>query len=100
MEEPYKYTPYPNDVGLIIFLEVVKPIFWDGKHDERPAKQCTHIPVGSITWVRAGGYKFSLDGTKFTDDCGSIHIEGNRYGINMDPSCFEILQTFNQKLKR
>lgn len=83
----YKYAEIPEEFNNeIVFLKVVKPLVWvDRKYDEK----YDHIPVGAITWI-----------LKKHAELNSIHPENNRYGCNYDPSCFELLHTSFQKIRR
>lgn len=104
----YKYAEIPEEFNNeIVFLKVVKPLVWvDRKYDEK----YDHIPVGSITWILKKHAELNMkDGIevlsdRFSDDGSifkySIHPENNRYGCNYDPSCFELLHTSFQKIRR
>lgn len=104
----YKYAKIPEEFNnQIVFLKVVKPLFWvDRKYD----KKYDHIPVGAITWIHKKYAELNMkDGievsfNRFLDGESifkySVHPENNRYGCNYDPSCFEILHTSFQKIRK
>lgn len=98
----YKYNPIPEKLN-VVFLEVIKPLYW---HNEpKHCNWCDTIPVGSITWMRdfTACYKI-VDGIPVlktgSDILYAITPENNRYCANFDPSCFKILHTSKQKIKK
>ena len=97
----YKYIPIPEGTD-VLFLEVIKPLHWLNKPYE--TKYCD-IPVGAITWMRKNDFNFTLlDGVPFLTSGEnlrySITPENNRHYANFDPSCFKVLHTSKQKIKR
>lgn len=99
----YKYNPIPEGLD-VLFLEVIKPVHWHNRpedHDNYYVK----IPVGSITWTRKVSciYKIVDNLPVLIDDSNAIYAitpENNRYCANYDPSCFRILHTSTQKIRR
>lgn len=99
----YKYRPIPEDVNPI-FLEVIKPLYWHNRAEDNP-ELYGMIPVGSITWMKnahclykvVDGLPVLLVGPQATY---GIIPEDNRYFCNFDPSCFKILHTSKQKIRR
>jgi hypothetical protein len=99
----YKYNPIPEDTKDILFLEVVKPLHWHNNVKNRV--WCDDVPVGAVTWCRIRPWQYSIidnvpvlkngEGFEF-----AVTIENNRYCANFDPSCFKILHTSKQKIKR
>lgn len=103
----YKYAKIPENLdNKIIFLQVVKPLTWvDRKYEEK----YDHIPVGAITWVYKDHTSYKIVNGAQILDIGAdidgifkhaVHPENNRYGCNYDPSCFEILHTSFQKIRK
>jgi len=89
----------------VVFLLIVKELHWyEGSKkkvvDTAPKSLKDYVPtVGDITWVS----KISLIDITTKEinlDVSSVHIERNKFAANIDPTCFEILHTSNQKLKR
>jgi hypothetical protein len=99
----YKYRPVPKDTD-VLFLEVIKPLFWHND-DENNSKYYDFIPVGSITWMlnRKCSYNM-IDGLPVlitgSNTLNAVTPENNRYYCNFDPSCFKILHTSKQKIKK
>ena len=99
----YKYIPIPKDVD-VMFLEVIKPLHWHNRPEDSPERY-ENISVGSITWIKKGSCSYKMiDGLPVltvSDEaiCGVIP-ESNRYCANFDPSCFKILHTSTQKIRR
>ena len=107
----YKYSTPPDDVE-IVYLLVVSELRWNEKlhYDDKPGGEYVKntlpkslidkIPsVGDITWIRKTSITNRI--TKELDlNVSSVHIEGNRFGANIHPSCFEILHTSKQKIRK
>lgn len=107
----YKYLTPPDDME-VVYLLVVSELRWNQElhyddepgikyvKDSLPKSLKDFIPsVGDITWVN----KVSITNktTKELDlNVSSVHIERNRFGANIDPSCFEILHTSKQKIRK
>lgn len=109
----YKYLTPPDDME-VVYLLVVSELRWNDDHsngtdakadakyvkDTLPKILIDSIPtVGDITWV----HKVSITNktTKELDlNVSSVHIERNRFGANIHPSCFEILHTSKQKIRK
>jgi len=98
-KQEYKYKIPDNGdiIKGVIYLEVIKSPHW--VHAPNQIINC--IPIGAITWTTKSYIK-EIDGiTKFdlSNNQGVI-LEKNRYMANFDPSCFEILHTSIQKIKK
>ena len=107
----YKYSTPPDDIE-VVYLLVVSELRWNQElhYDNEPSIKYVKdtvpkslkdfIPsVGDITWVN----KISITNktTKELDlNVSSVHIERNRFNANIDPSCFEILHTSKQKIRK
>lgn len=93
----YKYFPIPENIkNDVVFLEVVKPLFWIN----RESKIYHDIPVGAITWVRKILYLCKNGELDLENKDNSICPENNRHCANYDPSCFKILHTSTQKIRK
>jgi hypothetical protein len=90
----YRKISTPKDV---VFIEVIKNPFWCDNKD-RFFNDETNNPlnIGDITWIHKN-YTCN-DKTELikTDVC----IENNAYYFNFEPSCFKIIHTSVQKIKR
>lgn len=99
----YKYRPIPEGID-VIFLEVIKPLYWhDGS--EYNTQFYYLIPIGSITWMKNAHFLYKVvDGLPILlvgpEATYPITPENNRYHCNFDPSCFRILHTSTQKIRR
>jgi hypothetical protein len=98
----YKYNPIPEGTD-VLFLEVIKPLHWHDNVENRV--WCDDMPVGAITWLRKTYYNYHIvDGLPVlktgSDLIFAITPENNRYCANFDPSCFKVLHTSKQKIKR
>lgn len=99
----YKYNPIPKDLEDVVFLEVVKPLHWHNNVNNN--LNCDNIPVGAITWCRIRPSQYNIidnvpvlkNGEDFRF---AVTPENNRYYCNYDPSCFKILHTSKQKIKK
>jgi hypothetical protein len=99
----YKYSTPPDDMD-IVYLLVVSELVWncegDFVKDTVPLSLKGKIPnVGDITWVSRHNL-YDRDTKEISLDVSSVHIERNRFGSNIDPSCFEILHTSKQKIRK
>ena len=92
----YKYSKIKIDVNDVVFLEVIKNPFWHN-HEERlfNNENLEQLNVGDMTWVHR---KYLKNEDELTED--AVCIENNRYYFNFDRSCFKILHTSKQKLKK
>lgn len=99
----YKYHPIPKGLD-VLFLEVIKPLHWHNRPEDN-SEYYDKMPVGSITWARKVSciYKM-IDGLPVLivgpNATYAITPENNRYCANYDPSCFRILHTSTQKIRR
>lgn len=90
----YKYVkPTTNE---IVFAIVVKKPHWI----DRPNQICKDLPVGAITWIHKSYIHTNREGNQYLREKKSVCPEANRYGMNFEPSCFELLPTFIQKVRR
>jgi hypothetical protein len=94
----YKYQKFKHEdgEGIQIFLQVIKTPHWH----EREYDKCFELPVGALTWTRSSNLKKCENGLYALDLENSIIIENNQFEMNFDPSCFEILYTSTQKIKK
>jgi hypothetical protein len=91
----YKYRDaYAEDD--IVYAIVVKPPHWMN----RPDDICRRLPVGAITWFGKSYVQYDKQGIPFLPEESSVCPESNLYGMNFDPTCFELLHTSKQKVKR
>jgi hypothetical protein len=95
--KPYKYREIEPGED-VLFLLVIKPLHWNGVPDDTKCSHC--IPVGAITWVYAHNVALDKDGNRYLYPGDSVHCENNRYVSNFDASCFELLITSKQKIRR
>jgi len=80
----------------IVYLKVIKKLHWLNE----PHRTCDYIPIGAITWSIPFYFNKSENGLYETKENKCIIIENNRYFVNFDPSCFEVLHTSIQKIKK
>ena len=89
----YKYQK-PNEKyekSTRVFLKVIKTPHWL----DTPSNICKKLPVGALTWTTSACV---IDKNKLLKS--SIIIENNQFTMNFDPTCFEVLHTSVQKLKK
>ena len=89
----YKYQ-IPNEYRKdhpIVYLRVVSTPYWI----YRPEQKVKELHVGALTWTTNLNYDQNGDPIMPEDD--SIIIENNQFGVNFDPSCFEIIPTNTKK---
>lgn len=99
----YKYNPIPKDLEDVVFLEVVKPLHWH--NNMQHLVNCDIIPVGAITWVSLKAWHYDMiDNIPVLINNESMQYaitpENNRYYCNFDPSCFKILHTSKQRIRK
>lgn len=98
MVNTYKYqqsngTTKKSD---IVFLRIIKTPYWVNA----PSAICKDLPIGALTWTDKYYLKYDENGLYTIDPGHSIVIENNQFCINFDPSCFEVLHTSTQKIKK
>lgn len=92
----YKYRQIPKDVD-VVFAIVIKPAHWIGRANQI----CEDLPVGAITWFTESQVDYDNKMPCFTKKNHlSVHPEFNRYLMNFDRECFELLHTTKQKVKK
>ena len=98
MVNAYKYEQSNGSTKKsdIVFLRVIKTPYWIGV----PLQICKDLPVGALTWTDKDYLKYDENGLYTIDPGCSLVIENNQFGINFEPSCFEVLHTSTQKLKK
>ena len=98
----YKFLLPPKD-REIVFIRVIKPCHWVN----RPGQLLTFLKPGDITWSFATTVKTKydyelkcdvIDHQYYYSNNLSIIPENNRYFSNFDSSCFELLETFTQRI--
>jgi len=98
-KEEYKYQEpqsYYISEGPQVFLQVIKQPHWF----ERASQVCDNLPVGVLTWTCARYLEKDENGFYILNPECSIIIENNQYGFNYDASCFEVLHTSVQKIRK
>ena len=98
MVNTYKYQQSNGTIRNlnIVFLRVIKTPYW---HLE-PSQICEDLPVDALTWTFKEYLTIDENGLCVINPECSIIIENNQYGFNYDPSCFEVLHTSVQKIKK
>jgi hypothetical protein len=91
----YKYLKTPIDTK-VVFAIVIKPAHWIGVADHI----CEYLPVGALTWFTETQINYDNKMPCFAKKHSSVHPESNRYLMNFDPECFELLHTTKQKVKK
>ena len=92
----YKYLSRDDVNYNIVFAVVVKQPHWIGQAEYI----CHRLPVGAITWFSESYVLTDDKGNQYLPEEISVCPEANRYGMNFEPSCFELLPTFIQKVRR
>lgn len=97
----YKYKPIPEGTD-VLFLEVIKEAHWLNRPGE--TRFCD-LPVGAMTWVKKTSFNHEIiDGVTYLKSGAKLEYaitpENNRYCANFDPSCFRVLHTSTQKIKK
>jgi len=98
MVNTYKYQQSNGSIKKsdIVFLRVIKTPYWVNA----PSAICEDLPIGALTWTDKDYLKYDENGLYTIDPGCSIVIENNQFGINFEPSCFEVLHTSTQKIKK
>jgi hypothetical protein len=101
----YTYWPIPDDMkDDVIFLEVIKPLRWVERPENTSYEDC--MPVGAITWINRNKIKIvrdknGLESIYHKENLHhTVHPENNRHCCNFSTSCFRILHTSIQKVRK
>ena len=97
MMDPKKYKYRELSQGVdVVFAIVIKPAHWIGRTNQI----CEDLPVGAITWFTESHVHYDNKMPCFARKNSSVHPESNRYLMNFDQECFELLHTTKQKVKK
>ena len=96
VEYKYQQPETKNERQFQIFLRVIKEPHWY----EQPTRMIKGLPVGALTWTSRTRFEVINGIHVITPDTKALIIENNQFRSNFDPSCFEIIHTSKQKIKR